>query len=212
MFSKGVKIFQKVECLFKPRLIADWEPEPVGVATVLDDKNPSARFVTVPLNQRVGKAILCRFYFADTWMMMSEISFQSGEYSCKSSRSGKAQSAKEMVWGAGHAWSTMGLHGRMEGAVEALEGQERSHLQWILFMLILMDLCRSTTRATKHWTVEHFFFLRQLPAAYGVVFFSFSLRVFCLNNLSLSTGGNQVSKRLMFFFCQVLTVVQKSVP
>ncbi|NXW92216.1 DDR2 protein, partial [Alopecoenas beccarii] len=82
MFSKGVKIFQKVECLFKPRLIADWEPEPVGVATVLDDKNPSARFVTVPLNQRVGKAILCRFYFADTWMMMSEISFQSGEYSC----------------------------------------------------------------------------------------------------------------------------------
>ncbi|NXL43886.1 DDR2 protein, partial [Podilymbus podiceps] len=77
MFSKGVKIFQKVECLFKPRLIADWEPDPVGVATVLDDKNPSARFVTVPLNQRVGKAILCRFYFADTWMMMSEISFQS---------------------------------------------------------------------------------------------------------------------------------------
>ncbi|NXF42993.1 DDR2 protein, partial [Oceanites oceanicus] len=77
MFSKGVKIFQKVECLFKPRLIADWESESVGVATVLDDKNPSARFVTVPLNQRVGKAILCRFYFADTWMMMSEISFQS---------------------------------------------------------------------------------------------------------------------------------------
>ncbi|NWV08281.1 DDR2 protein, partial [Ptilonorhynchus violaceus] len=77
MFSKGVKIFQRVECLFKPRLIADWEPEPVGVATVLDDKNPSARFVTVPLQQRVGKAILCRFYFADTWMMMSEISFQS---------------------------------------------------------------------------------------------------------------------------------------
>ncbi|KAM6243964.1 discoidin domain-containing receptor 2-like isoform 1-T4 [Porphyrio hochstetteri] len=77
MFSKGVKIFQKVECQFKPRLIADWESEPVGVATVLDDKNPSARFVTVPLNQRVGKAILCRFYFADTWMMMSEISFQS---------------------------------------------------------------------------------------------------------------------------------------
>ncbi|KAM8995764.1 discoidin domain-containing receptor 2-like isoform 1-T3 [Ara ararauna] len=77
MFSKGVKIFQKVECLFKPRLITDWEPEPVGVATVLDDKNPSARFVTVPLSQRVGKAILCRFHFADTWMMMSEISFQS---------------------------------------------------------------------------------------------------------------------------------------
>ncbi|XP_074830171.1 discoidin domain-containing receptor 2-like isoform X2 [Natator depressus] len=77
MFSKGVKIFQKVECLFKPRLIAEWESEPVGVSTILDDKNPSARFVTIPLNQRVGKAILCHFYFADTWMMISEISFQS---------------------------------------------------------------------------------------------------------------------------------------
>ncbi|XP_029467551.1 discoidin domain-containing receptor 2-like [Rhinatrema bivittatum] len=77
MFSKGVKIFQKVECQFKPRLISEWEPDPVGVATVLDDKNPSARFVTIPLNQRVGKAILCRFIFADTWMMISEISFQS---------------------------------------------------------------------------------------------------------------------------------------
>ncbi|XP_053863902.1 discoidin domain-containing receptor 2-like [Malaclemys terrapin pileata] len=77
MFSKGVKIFQKVECLFKPQLIAEWEAEPVGVSTILDDKNPSARFVTIPLNQRVGKAVLCRFYFADTWMMISEISFQS---------------------------------------------------------------------------------------------------------------------------------------
>ncbi|KAL8174309.1 UNVERIFIED_CONTAM: hypothetical protein K2H54_041688 [Gekko kuhli] len=77
MFSKGVKIFQRVECFFKPRLIAEWEPEPVGVDTVLDDKNPSARFVAVPLNQRVGKAILCHFYFADSWMMISEISFQS---------------------------------------------------------------------------------------------------------------------------------------
>ncbi|XP_067417549.1 discoidin domain-containing receptor 2-like isoform X2 [Emydura macquarii macquarii] len=77
MFSKGVKIFQKVECQFKPRLIAEWESEPVGVTTILDDKNPSARFVTIPLNQRVGKAVLCHFYFADTWMMISEISFQS---------------------------------------------------------------------------------------------------------------------------------------
>uniref|UniRef100_A0A8D0GI81 Discoidin domain-containing receptor 2 n=1 Tax=Sphenodon punctatus TaxID=8508 RepID=A0A8D0GI81_SPHPU len=79
MFSKGVKIFQRVECLFKPQLIAEWESETVGAATVLDDKNPSARFVTIPLHQRVGKAILCRLYFADSWMMISEISFQSGE-------------------------------------------------------------------------------------------------------------------------------------
>ncbi|NXX83486.1 DDR2 protein, partial [Urocolius indicus] len=102
MFSKGVKIFQRVECLFKPRLIADWESDPVGVATVLDDKNPSARFVTVPLKQRVGKAILCRFYFADTWMMMSEISFQSGEHSCHSKQVWQSTESKGVgveMWG-----------------------------------------------------------------------------------------------------------------
>ncbi|KAJ7308039.1 hypothetical protein JRQ81_008540 [Phrynocephalus forsythii] len=77
MFPKGVKIFERVDCLFKPQLFAEWEPEPVGDDTVLDDKNPSARFVTIPLNHRVGKAILCRFYFADAWMMISEVSFQS---------------------------------------------------------------------------------------------------------------------------------------
>ncbi|KAG8142062.1 hypothetical protein E2320_006693 [Naja naja] len=70
MFSKGVKIFERVECLFKPQLIAEWDPQPVGLDTVLDDKNPSARFVTIPFNHHIGKAILCRFYFADTWLMI----------------------------------------------------------------------------------------------------------------------------------------------
>ncbi|KAL7980913.1 hypothetical protein Chor_002067 [Crotalus horridus] len=81
MFSKGVKIFERVECLFKPQLTAEWDPQPVGLDTVLDDKNPSARFVTVPFNHHVGKAILCHFYFADTWMMISEVSFQSASIS-----------------------------------------------------------------------------------------------------------------------------------
>lgn len=80
MFSRGVKIFSSVECWFKPRLIAaHWEPESEEFRTVLDDRNPSARYVTVPLGRRMGRAIRCRFYFADTWMMFSEISFQSGK-------------------------------------------------------------------------------------------------------------------------------------
>uniref|UniRef100_A0A665VIU6 Discoidin domain-containing receptor 2 n=1 Tax=Echeneis naucrates TaxID=173247 RepID=A0A665VIU6_ECHNA len=77
MFSRGVKIFSSVSCWFKPRLIAGWEAEPVAFKTVLDDRNPSARYVTVPLNRRTAKSLRCRFYFADIWMMFSEISFQS---------------------------------------------------------------------------------------------------------------------------------------
>ncbi|XP_010792740.1 discoidin domain-containing receptor 2-like [Notothenia coriiceps] len=77
MFRRGVKIFSSVSCWFKPRLVADWEAEPVSFKTVLDDRNPSARYVTVPLNRRAAKFLRCRFYFADFWMMFSEISFQS---------------------------------------------------------------------------------------------------------------------------------------
>uniref|UniRef100_G3NAT0 receptor protein-tyrosine kinase n=1 Tax=Gasterosteus aculeatus aculeatus TaxID=481459 RepID=G3NAT0_GASAC len=77
MFSRGVKIFSSVSCWFKPRPVADWEAEPVAFKTVLDDRNPSARYVTVPLERRAAKSIRCRFHFADFWMMFSEISFQS---------------------------------------------------------------------------------------------------------------------------------------
>uniref|UniRef100_A0A8C1PS54 receptor protein-tyrosine kinase n=1 Tax=Cyprinus carpio TaxID=7962 RepID=A0A8C1PS54_CYPCA len=78
MFSRGVKIFASVSCVFKLHLISAWEAEQVEFHTVLDDRNPSARYVTVPLKHRSATALRCRFYFADTWMMFSEISFQSG--------------------------------------------------------------------------------------------------------------------------------------
>ncbi|XP_036000168.1 discoidin domain-containing receptor 2 isoform X1 [Fundulus heteroclitus] len=77
MFTRGVKIFSSVSCWFKPYLTASWEPEPVSFATILDDRNPSARYVTVPLNRRAARWLRCRFYYADVWMMFSEISFQS---------------------------------------------------------------------------------------------------------------------------------------
>uniref|UniRef100_A0A3B5MNC3 receptor protein-tyrosine kinase n=1 Tax=Xiphophorus couchianus TaxID=32473 RepID=A0A3B5MNC3_9TELE len=74
MYSRGVKIFSSVSCWFKPSL--SWEPEPVSFSTILDDRNPSARYVTVPLSRRAARSLRCHFYYADVWMMFSEISFQ----------------------------------------------------------------------------------------------------------------------------------------
>lgn len=77
MFAKGVKIFKEVQCYFRSEA-SEWEPTAVSFPLVLDDVNPSARFVTVPLHHRMASAIKCQYHFADTWMMFSEITFQSG--------------------------------------------------------------------------------------------------------------------------------------
>ncbi|XP_028940326.1 discoidin domain-containing receptor 2, partial [Antrostomus carolinensis] len=76
MFAKGVKIFKEVQCYFRADT-SEWEPNAVSSVLVLDDVNPSARFVTVPLLHRMANAIKCQYYFADTWMLFSEITFQS---------------------------------------------------------------------------------------------------------------------------------------
>ncbi|XP_041068646.1 discoidin domain-containing receptor 2-like isoform X2 [Carcharodon carcharias] len=78
MFSRQVKIFKSVDCYFKTSSSVPWEPEHVSTTMVLDNKNPSARYVTVPLNHRAAQTIRCHFHFADSWMMFSEITFQSG--------------------------------------------------------------------------------------------------------------------------------------
>ncbi|NXJ79442.1 DDR2 protein, partial [Trogon melanurus] len=83
MFAKGVKIFKEVQCYFRADA-NEWEPSAVSSVLVLDDVNPSARFVTVPLLHRMANAIKCQYYFADAWMMFSEITFQSGLSPCPS--------------------------------------------------------------------------------------------------------------------------------
>lgn len=75
MVSQRVRVFQKVVCYFRSE--SDWEATPVSFSPVMDDLNPSARFVTVSLNNHMASAIKCQYYFSDLWMMFSEITFQS---------------------------------------------------------------------------------------------------------------------------------------
>lgn len=45
-----------------------------------DEKNPSARFVTVNLAHHMASAIKCQFYFSDAWILFSEIDHLSVRY------------------------------------------------------------------------------------------------------------------------------------
>ncbi|XP_028301039.1 discoidin domain-containing receptor 2 [Gouania willdenowi] len=75
MFSEHVKAFRQVVCYFRSE--SDWEATPLSFDLEMDAKNPSARFATISLANHMASAIKCQFYFADTWMLFSEITFQS---------------------------------------------------------------------------------------------------------------------------------------
>ncbi|XP_066543282.1 epithelial discoidin domain-containing receptor 1 isoform X2 [Amia ocellicauda] len=79
-YAQGVRVFSRVECLFKPGLLQPWAEGPLSLAVPLGDlRDPSARPVTVPLGGRPAAIIRCQFTFADTWLLISEISFSSEE-------------------------------------------------------------------------------------------------------------------------------------
>ncbi|MGH0153692.1 UNVERIFIED_CONTAM: hypothetical protein FKN15_027369, partial [Acipenser sinensis] len=77
-YQQAVKIFRSVSCLFKPDLLRQWEPEPVSVEVEADVRDPGARTVPVPLEGRSGQMMRCKFYFSDSWLLISEISFITG--------------------------------------------------------------------------------------------------------------------------------------
>uniref|UniRef100_A0A671YIH7 receptor protein-tyrosine kinase n=1 Tax=Sparus aurata TaxID=8175 RepID=A0A671YIH7_SPAAU len=76
--TQGVRVFNKVECLFKPGILQPWS-SPLTLPVPLEDlKDPSSRPISLPLGGRPAQILCCKFYFADRWLLISEISFLSG--------------------------------------------------------------------------------------------------------------------------------------
>ncbi|XP_077951131.1 epithelial discoidin domain-containing receptor 1 isoform X9 [Gasterosteus aculeatus] len=75
--TQGVRVFSKVECLFKPGILQPWSPELTLPVPLEDLKDPSSRPISLPLGGRPAQILRCKFYFADRWLLISEISFLS---------------------------------------------------------------------------------------------------------------------------------------
>ncbi|XP_031708538.1 epithelial discoidin domain-containing receptor 1 isoform X3 [Anarrhichthys ocellatus] len=75
--TQGVRVFSKVKCLFKPGILQPWSPELTLLVPLEDLKDPSSRPISLPLGGRPAQILLCKFYFADRWLLISEISFLS---------------------------------------------------------------------------------------------------------------------------------------
>ncbi|XP_063054928.1 epithelial discoidin domain-containing receptor 1 isoform X4 [Engraulis encrasicolus] len=79
--TQGVRVFNKVECVFKPTLLQPWSSPPLTLMVPLADlKDPSSRPISLPLGARPAQILRCQFSFADHWLLISEISFYSEPY------------------------------------------------------------------------------------------------------------------------------------
>lgn len=76
--TQGVRVFSKVECLFKPGILQPWSSPALTLPVPLEDlKDPSSRPISLPLGVQPAQILRCKFYFADRWLLISEISFLS---------------------------------------------------------------------------------------------------------------------------------------
>lgn len=78
-YTQGVRVFSKVECSFKPGILQPWTSPTLTLAVPLEDlKDPSSRIIAIPLGGRPAQILRCKFYFADSWLLISEIAFLTG--------------------------------------------------------------------------------------------------------------------------------------
>ncbi|XP_034553107.1 epithelial discoidin domain-containing receptor 1 isoform X2 [Notolabrus celidotus] len=79
--TQGVRVFSKVECLFKPSILQPWSSPTLTLPVPLEDlKDPSSRPISLPLGARPAQILRCKFFFADRWLLISEISFLSESF------------------------------------------------------------------------------------------------------------------------------------
>uniref|UniRef100_A0AAY3ZZ27 receptor protein-tyrosine kinase n=1 Tax=Denticeps clupeoides TaxID=299321 RepID=A0AAY3ZZ27_9TELE len=77
--TQGVRVFNKVQCVFKRTLLQPWSSPPLVLMVPLSDlKDPSSRPISLPLGGNPAQILRCQFFFADNWLLISEISFFSG--------------------------------------------------------------------------------------------------------------------------------------
>ncbi|XP_022171653.1 discoidin domain-containing receptor 2 [Myzus persicae] len=75
-FRQGVQVFSHAKAYFSVGG-EHFFPEPVSYTYPADTIMPEARKVTVKLHHRTGRFLKLQLFFANKWMMISEISFES---------------------------------------------------------------------------------------------------------------------------------------
>ncbi|EFN63527.1 Discoidin domain-containing receptor 2 [Camponotus floridanus] len=77
-FTRGVQVFSQVDTLFS---IGGkyYTGEPITYTYMEDKIFETSRNITIKLHHRVGKFVKLRLHFSDRWIMVSEVTFDSGK-------------------------------------------------------------------------------------------------------------------------------------
>ncbi|XP_018311590.1 discoidin domain-containing receptor 2 [Mycetomoellerius zeteki] len=77
-FTRGVQVFSQIDIFFS---IGGkyYTGEPITYTYMEDKIFETSRNVTIKLHHRVGKFVKLRLHFSDRWIMVSEVTFDSGE-------------------------------------------------------------------------------------------------------------------------------------
>lgn len=78
-FNRDVRVFRAVRLYFSVGG-KNFPDRPVVYEYMRDTVMETARVIIIPINYRVGRFIRADFYFDARWMMISEVYFESGEY------------------------------------------------------------------------------------------------------------------------------------
>ncbi|RZC39422.1 hypothetical protein BDFB_008384, partial [Asbolus verrucosus] len=78
LFSKDVQVFSHARAFFSINGNS-FNGEPVHFSYMPDLVLEHARNVTIKLHHRIGRFLKLQLYFASRWILLSEISFDSGK-------------------------------------------------------------------------------------------------------------------------------------
>ncbi|KAL3275362.1 hypothetical protein HHI36_020129, partial [Cryptolaemus montrouzieri] len=78
-FSKGVQVFSKAKLIFSVGGLFYNGPT-LSFSYMPDNVLENARNVSINLKGRIGRFIKMRLFFADRWIMLSEVTFESGKF------------------------------------------------------------------------------------------------------------------------------------
>ncbi|XP_069738048.1 epithelial discoidin domain-containing receptor 1-like isoform X2 [Phaenicophaeus curvirostris] len=136
--TRGVSLFEEVECRFKRSSSSSWDPSRVAHRPDGTFRDLGARSVTVPLGGHLGLIVQCRFFFSGEWLLFSEVTFLSDVVEEPMGTLSSPETPGDVTAAANLTpWTTEGARGGRPAA-KGEEGPTRSLVGCLVTIILLL--------------------------------------------------------------------------